>query len=42
MYIECWTQRCYCDLVRNAVYNNFQDILVPETDSVLQGIQEIL
>ena len=31
--VECWTQRCYCDLVRNVVYDNFQDILVPESDS---------
>ena len=27
------TQRCYCNLVRNVVYDNFQDILVPESDS---------
>ena len=31
--VECWMQRCYCDLVRNVVYDNFQDILVPESDS---------
>ena len=26
--VECCTQRCYFDLVRNVVYDNFQDILV--------------
>ena len=31
---------CYCELVTNVVYNNFQDILSPYT--VLLGIQEIL
>ena len=30
---------CYCELVTNVVYNNFQDILSPYT--VLLGIQEI-
>ena len=26
--VECWTQRCYCELVTNVVYNNVQDTLV--------------
>ena len=29
IYAECCTQRCYCELVTNVVYNNFQDVLVP-------------
>ena len=39
--VECCTQGCYCELVRNVVYNSFQDILVPGGDTVLWGIQEI-
>ena len=27
--VECCTQRCYCELVTNVVYTNFQDVLVP-------------
>ena len=26
--VECWTQKYYCELVTNVVYDNFQDILV--------------
>ena len=29
------TQRCHCGLVRNVVYDNFQDILIPGSDTVL-------
>jgi len=28
--VECCTQRCYCELVIKVVYDNFQDILVPQ------------
>ena len=27
--VEGWTQRCYCELVTNVVYDNLQDIQVP-------------
>ena len=33
--------RCYCELLTNVVYNNFQDILVPGNYTVLEGIQYI-
>ena len=39
--VECCTQGCYCELVTNVVYDNFQDVLVPGGDTVLWGIQEI-
>jgi len=26
--VECWTQRCFCKLVTNVVYDKFQDIYV--------------
>ena len=33
--------RCYCELVTNVVYDNFQDLLVPGNYTVLEGIQDI-
>ena len=32
--VECCTQGCYCELVTKIVYDNFQDILVPESFTV--------